>query len=293
MNQPKITPCLWFNNNVEEAVALYTSVFKNSKIKTVSRYGEKSAEASGMPKGSILTQVFELAGQEFMALNGGPHFQFTPAVSFFVWCEDEKEINDLWAKLSEDGDVLMTLGKYPFSEQYGFCQDRFGVAWQLMIHKRPQKISPALLFLNEMAGRGEEAMKFYTSLFKDSKIEMADRDPKTNLILHGRFTLAGQNFVAMESPVHHEFTLTPAVSFVVNCDDQKEIDDFWQKLSADPTAEQCGWVKDKFGFSWQIVPRIVGELISGLDSKKTERVMGAVMKMKKLDIKELLSAAQE
>jgi predicted 3-demethylubiquinone-9 3-methyltransferase (glyoxalase superfamily) len=157
----KITPCLWFDDNAEEAVKFYTSIFKNSRVKQVSRYGEAGAKVSGRPKGSVMTIAFELEGQDFLALNGGP-----------------------------------------------------------------------------------------------------------------------------------VFTFSPAISLMVNCKTQKEIDELWEQLSADADAEQCGWLKDKFGVSWQIVPAIMTKMDADKDAKKADRVMQAVLRMKKLDIKTLEKAYQ-
>ena len=151
----KISTFLWYNDNAEEAVNLYTSIFKNSKISKISRYGD----AGPGPKGSVMTAAFTLDGQEFVALNGGPHFKFTPAISL-----------------------------------------------------------------------------------------------------------------------------------VVNCDDQKELDYYWEKLSEGGSEEQCGWLKDKFGLSWQIVPKRLSELIAEKDPQKSNRVMQALMKMVKLDISKLEKA---
>lgn len=158
----KITPCLWFDNQAEEATKFYTSIFKNSSITAITHYGETGKEIHGRPPGSVLTVSFELDGQSFTALNGGPVFQFSPAVSF-----------------------------------------------------------------------------------------------------------------------------------VVNCDTQEEIDYFWDRLSegGDESAKQCGWLADKFGVSWQVVPRLLMELMTGEDSARSERALGAVMKMKKLDIATLKQAA--
>ncbi|MGH9784045.1 MAG: VOC family protein [Terriglobia bacterium] len=118
----KITPFLWFNNQAEEAVNLYTSLFKNSKILNVSRYGEAAAKVSGRPEGSVMTVAFQLEGQGFIALNGGPHFTFSPAVSFLVNCETQEEVDRLWEKLCEGGEP----------GQCGWLKDRFGVSWQIV-----------------------------------------------------------------------------------------------------------------------------------------------------------------
>jgi predicted 3-demethylubiquinone-9 3-methyltransferase (glyoxalase superfamily) len=155
----KITPFLWFDNKAEEAVNFYVSVFRNSKTGGITRYDEQGAKASGRPKGTVMTIEFTLDGQEFVALNGGPHFKFTEAVSF-----------------------------------------------------------------------------------------------------------------------------------VVNCETQEEIDEFWEKLSAGGEKSQCGWLKDKYGLSWQVVPTVLGELFQSKDAEKSERVMKAMLQMGKLDIKTLKQA---
>ena len=118
----KITPFLWFDNQAEEAVNFYTSILKNSKILSVTRYGEAGAKAAGRPKGSVMTVVFELGGQEFIALNGGPVFTFSPAISFVVNCETQEEVDELWEKLSEGGE----------KEQCGWLKDKYGVSWQIV-----------------------------------------------------------------------------------------------------------------------------------------------------------------
>lgn len=116
------TPCLWFDGNAEEAVQFYTSVFPNSKVGTVARFGEAAAQVSGQPEGSVMTIAFQLDGREFMALNGGPQFRFTQAISFVVPCETQEELDALWEKLSAGGS----------EEPCGWLQDRFGVSWQVV-----------------------------------------------------------------------------------------------------------------------------------------------------------------
>src|ERR687887_2041578 len=121
-NIQKITPFLWFDDNAEEAAKFYTSIFKKSKIIDIAYYGESAAEVSGRPKGTVMTVTFELEGQRFMALNGGPIFKFSQAISFLVSCETQQEVDDLWKKLSEGGEV----------EQCGWLKDKFGVSWQIV-----------------------------------------------------------------------------------------------------------------------------------------------------------------
>jgi len=290
----KITPFLWFDNQTEEAVNFYVSIFKNSKIKTASRYGEEGAKASGMPENSVMTMAFQIEGQDFVAINGGPFFQITPTISFFVNCESVQEIDGLWGKLSQNGTVMMELGNYPFAEKYGWIQDRFGVSWQLILPGREQKITPCFMFTGDQHKRAEEAINFYTSIFKDSGIIQLERYGKEvgpeGAVVHCKFTLNGQEFVAMDSHENMPMNFNPAISMVVNCETQDEIDFYWEKLTEGgfEGAQQCGWLQDKFGVSWQIVPNVLGELLSQPD--KGGNVMQAMLQMKKLDIKTLQDA---
>ncbi len=288
----KITPSLWFNGNAEEAAHFYTSIFKDSKIENVSYY----SEAGPRPKGTVLTVVFQLNGQEFMGINAGPEFKFTPAISFFVNCETEQEIDELWSVLSRDGTVLMELDAYPFSKKFGWVEDKFGVSWQLNLAGRTQKITPFLTYVGAQYGKAEEAMHLYLSLFKNADILRIERysasegEPE-GTVKHAVFTLDGQEFMAMESShQEHSFTFTPAISLLVNCETQQEVDELWEKLSAGGKEDQCGWLVDRYGVSWQIVPTALGKLMSDEDPEKVKRVTEAMFQMKKLDIKTLQEA---
>ena len=294
----KITPFLWFDNNAEEAVIFYTSAFNNSKTGKVTRYLEASANASGMPEGSAMTVPFEIEGYKFTAINGGPMFKFTPAISFFVNSESKDEIQALWDKLSQGGEALMPLDKYPFSEKYGWVRDKYGLTWQLFYSesKVEDKIVPSMLFVGNLAGKAEEAIDFYVSVFSDSKRLGTfrygpDMPPENEQNLaYADFNIEGERFAAMDSSREHNFAFNEAISFVVNCKDQKEIDYYWDKLSegGNEKAQMCGWLKDKYGVSWQIVPAILGELMS--TPEKSQKVMQAILKMKKIDIEELKNA---
>jgi predicted 3-demethylubiquinone-9 3-methyltransferase (glyoxalase superfamily) len=294
----KIAPCLWFDHQAEEAANFYAALFKDSRIDRVSYYGKEGFEIHGRPEGSVLTVAFQLAGRDFLALNGGPHFKFTPALSLFVVLESEAEIDALWAGLGEGSSVLMPLDAYDWSPKYGWLSDRYGLSWQVMLGRKAdvgQTISPSLLFVGPQHGKAEEAMKFYTSLFSGSVIDGISRydgegaDPAGS-VKHAQFRLNGDSFMAMDSAFAHQFGFTEAVSFMVNCDTQEEIDRFWSALSAVPQAEQCGWLKDRFGVSWQIVPAILPQLLSDPDRQKSGRVMTALLGMRKLDIARLIAA---
>ena len=285
----KIFPFLWFNNQAEEAVNLYTSVFKNSSVGEMTRYPEGTP---GVP-GQVMTVDFTLAGQEFSALNGGPEFNFTPATSFFVSCETEEELDTLWQTLTEGGAVLMELGEYPFSKKFGYLNDRFGVPWQLSLTGEQQKITPFLMFVGNQAGRAEEAINYYTRLFKNTRIEhidrfgpeMAEAGEREGTVMHARFVLDGMEFMAMDSAQDHRFTFTEAVSYFVRCEDQAEVDYFWNNLTGNGGEESmCGWLKDKFGVSWQIVPNVLFDLMNDPDPEKANRVTQAMLKMQKIDI---------
>lgn len=286
----KITPFLWFDTQAEEAINFYTSIFKNAKTTSIQRYPEGPLDSTmkGM-EGKVLTGVFELEGQQFMALDGGPNFKFTPSVSFFVNCENEAELDNLWNRLSEGGIALMPLDNYGFSDKFGWLMDKYGVSWQLNFAPRDQKITPFLMFVGEQHGKAEEAINLYTSLFENSAIENIERygegeNGEAGKIKHAIFRLNGQEFMAMESNYDHQFNFTEAISFYVECKSQEEVDHFWYKLSAHPESEQCGWLKDKFGVSWQIIPIALTELMNDADPEKAKRVVDAMLQMKKIDI---------
>jgi len=297
----KITPFLWFDSNAEEAVKFYTSVFAGSKIdKNITRYNEESAKASGQQKNSVMTVAFQLMKQDFVAINGGPAFKFNPSISFFVMLENKNEVNKIWEKLIDGGNILMELQEYPWSEWYGWVQDKFGLSWQLSIKLSAdykQTIIPSLLFVGKQHGKAEEAVRYYTSIFNDSSIstmlhyERGESEPE-GTVKFAQFNLSGLTMSAMDSSLDHRFTFNEAVSFVVNCQSQKELDYFWDKLSkgGDEKAQMCGWLKDKFGLSWQIVPEVLNKLLQDKDTEKSRRVMQAVLKMKKLNIDELMKA---
>ncbi len=286
----KIVPFLWFDKNAEEAMQFYTSLFPNSKIVGIKRY-EADVPQSGVTGmvGKVLTGVFELNGQRFMCLDGGPYFKFNPTVSFTVNCSTAAEVKALFEKLSAGGSVLMPLQKYPFSEMYGWCQDKFGVSWQIGISQNEKVITPSLMFVGDKFGKAEEAIKFYTSTLKNSSIETIARYEKGEHDVEGKvkyaaFVLEGQRFIAMESSLGHQFKIGGAISFYIECKDQEEIDYYWNKLSAVKEAEQCGWLTDQYGFAWQIVPKVLGEMLEDKDKAKADRAMQAMLGMKKLDI---------
>jgi len=288
----KITPHLWFDKEAKEAAEFYISIFKNSRVKN-------TTTLHNTPSGSVDLVTIELLGQEFTLISAGPLFKLNPSVSFLVACKTKEEVQGIWEKLSEGGAALMELGEYPFSEKYGWMQDRYGLSWQVMFmgdRKVKQKITPTLMFVGDQRGKAEEGINFYASVFSNSRVgdilrySKGEEPDKEGTIKHADFTLEGQGFAVMDSAREHRFAFNEAISFMVHCDTQEEIDYYWARLSADPQAEQCGWLKDKFGLSWQIVPVVMDKMLRDKDEKKIARVTEAFLKMKKFDIAELKKA---
>jgi predicted 3-demethylubiquinone-9 3-methyltransferase (glyoxalase superfamily)/uncharacterized protein YndB with AHSA1/START domain len=289
----KITPFLWFNNQAEEAVNLYTSIFSNSKIDKIKRIGEDA----------IMTIAFSIDGQEFVAFNGGPMFTFNPTISFYTVCETAEETDAVWQKLLEGGKVMMPLDKYPWSEKYGWLSDKYGISWQISqgdIAAVGQKVSPLLMFTDAEAGRAEEAINLYTSIFNNSHVigiaryEEGEGDPAVGTIKHAQFSLDGNVFMVIDSSIMHGFAFNESTSFVLYCDTQEEVDYYWEKLTANGGEESmCGWCKDPFGVSWQVTPRPLLELLSDPNPERAQRAAGAMMQMRKIDIAKLHQAAND
>jgi predicted 3-demethylubiquinone-9 3-methyltransferase (glyoxalase superfamily) len=288
----KIVPHLWFDTQAGEAAEFYTGVFPDSFIKNRSI-------KEGTPSGTVEILMIQLSGQDFQLISAGPYLTFTPAVSFLVSCDTKNEVDRLWRHLHEGGRDLMPIGSYPFSERYGWLEDRYGLSWQILYNggrKPDQRITPTLMFVGDTCGKAEEAIRFYASVFRNSKVgeilRYGPNEPpdKDGTIKHASFFLEGQGFAAMDSAHPHDFSFNEAVSLIVSCKTQEEIDYYWEKLSAHPESEQCGWLKDAYGFSWQIVPTIMEELMGNGDPTIARRVTEAFLGMKKFDIAELRSA---
>ncbi|MDQ3990811.1 MAG: VOC family protein [Actinomycetota bacterium] len=286
-----IRPHLWYDTQAVEATERYVSAFPESRVTDVTTIHDT-------PSGDADIVSFELWGQPFQAISAGPLFRFTPAVSFLVACETAEEVDALWAPLSEGGTALMPLGAYPFSGRYGWTEDRYGLSWQVMVVEGDapgQRIIPTLMFAGEVCGRAEEAIGLYASVFPDSKVgpmvrygrgEEPDRE---GTVKHAGFALAGHVFAAMDS-ARADARFNEAISFMVGCDSQDEIDHYWEALSAVPEAEQCGWLKDRYGLSWQIVPAAMDEMLRTGTKEQVARVTEAFLAMKKFDLAELQRA---
>jgi predicted 3-demethylubiquinone-9 3-methyltransferase (glyoxalase superfamily) len=298
----KIIPHLWFDKEAKAAAEFYVSAFGgDSKVTHLSTL-------KNTPSGDCDIVSFELQGFSFMAISAGPYFKINPSISFMLNFDPSSDpqarehLDALWKKLSDGGKPLMPLDKYPFSERYGWIEDKFGVNWQLILTKpegepRPF-IIPSLMFTGDKTGKADEAIDFYASVFKHSRRGLTAPYPegaapeKAAKLMFAEFMLEGQWFAAMDSGHMHKFGFSEGVSLLVRCKDQQEIDYYWEKLSAVPEAEQCGWLKDKYGLSWQITPTIMDEVMQSGNQEKIGRVTEAFMKMKKFDLATLQKASE-
>ena len=306
LHKNKIVPHLWFNTQAREAAEFYCSIFPASAI-------THSTTLLNTPSGDCDIVSFELSGCEFMAISAGPLFKFNPSISFFVNFDPSRDpeaathLDAMWEKLSEGGIALMPLDAYPFSKRYGWIQDKYGLSWQLILtnpdnEERPS-IVPSLLFVGSVCGKAEEATDFYLSAFSRHTTDtsqthrgMVVRYPagmepdKEGTIMFSDFMLAGQWFASMDSAHQHTFAFNEAISLLVRCDTQEEIDELWKTLSAVPGAEQCGWLKDKYGLSWQIAPTVMEEMMTHGTREQIDRLTQAFLPMKKMDIAALQKA---
>ncbi len=306
----KITPHLWFDKEATEAAQFYTSIFPHSKITNITTIHQVPG-----PTGDSDIVSFELWGQPFMAISAGPIFKFNPSVSFIVNFDPSRErdarekLDAVWEKLSPGSAVLMPLQEYPFSKHYGWLQDKYGLSWQLMLtnpegEERPE-IVPSLLFVGDVCGKAEDAINFYLSVFKDAPFDSArgrskmgaimrygaGQEPeKEGTVMFADLQLLGTWFATMDSALEHDFAFNEAISLLIPCETQAEIDYYWAKLSADPEAEQCGWLKDRYGLSWQVWPTAMGEMMAKGTPEQIARVTQAFLPMKKFDIAKLKQA---
>jgi predicted 3-demethylubiquinone-9 3-methyltransferase (glyoxalase superfamily) len=289
----KIAPHLWFDKQAKEAAEFYTSVFPESKVTHVNTI-------RNTPSGDCDIVSFQIAGQPFMGISAGPMFKFNPSISFIVHVDSRQGLEKLWQQFSNGGTALMPLDKYPFSELYGWIQDKYGISWQLILanpqgEKRPM-IMPFLMFTGSVCGKAEEAGDFYCSVFKNSRRGTIARYPqgatpnKEGTVMFSDFVLDGTWMAAMDSAHPHGFNFNEAISLMIPCESQVDIDYYADKLSAVPQAEQCGWLKDKYGVSWQVWPTAMGEMMSRGTPEQIARVTKAFMPMKRFDLAALKRA---
>lgn len=286
----KIVPHLWYDKEAKEAALFYISLFENSK------FVSSKVIKNPPPFDDAEIVSFELAGQHFVSISAGPYFKFNPSISLMVACSTSEEVERLWKSLSVGGIELMPLGEYPFSKKYAWIQDRFGLSWQLMFDENrqdEQKITYNLLFSDKSCGKAEEAIEYYAKVFENAKIGLISTYAKGEAqsakakVNYASFELDGVSLSAMDNAYDVDYNFNEAFSLIVNCKDQYEIDYFWDKLSADPDAEQCGWCKDQFGVSWQVLPYNWEDILFGGTDEQVKRITEAFLTMKKFDLEVL------
>ena len=298
MSNPLIAPCLWLNNQAEEAAAFYIETLGTGSVIARTLFSTSFENPAGAPPGSLMSVEFEVLGRRFTALNGGAQFVINPSISFFVYVESPAAAKRLFAALSSGGETLVALDAYPWSPCYGWAADRFGVSWQVMTvtgETETPAIAPSLMFCGEQFGNAAQATRSYASTFPNSRIEdvqsygAGDAGEGTDQLVS--FVLAGQNLVAMDSPIDHAFGFNEAVSLQVLCDGQPAVDHYWRALSRGGEPGQSGWLKDRFGVSWQVAPQQwVDWLGESADPAARERVFQAMLDMTKLDVAALEKA---
>lgn len=211
----KIYPCLWFDGTAKDAAEFYCNIFTNSTMKEC----------------TPMVVNYKLCGKPIMGLNGGPMFTINPSISLFVRCTSVAETNEVWNKLIDGGSALIDIDKQPWSERYGWLKDKFGMTWQIMVNDQEtdeQVLCPSLLFTKDQFGKAEEAVKLYTSVFKNSATDVMMHyplgDDNAGKLVFSEFKLNGYTITAMDGPGEHAYTFNEGVSLVVNCDTQEEID---------------------------------------------------------------------
>ena len=294
-NAQKVIPYLWYDKNALEAAEFYISIFPDSKLFSVGKIYDT-------PSGDCDMITFQLLGLEIQSIGAGPEFHFNSSLSFMVTCTSKEELSEFYEKLSPNGEILMPLGEYPFSPYYVWFSDQYGLNWQLILmdnvanSETTQRIRPVLLFQGDQCGKALEALNFYQSILPGAKIGPTSnyldgeaKDPRAN-INYAELSFLGMNFVLMDHGYGGADTFNESFSLMLPCKDQMEIDYYWNKLSFVPEAEQCGWLKDRFGVSWQIVPSMMGELLANATPEEAKRITEAFLKMKKFNIEELEKA---
>lgn len=271
-NNATISTALWFDNQAKEALTFYSSIFPNSRI-------NQSNEA--------VTDAL-LFGVHFTGINGGPMFKPNPSISFMVILDTEAEVDSIWQALSPKGKVLMQLDTYPWSPHYGWVEDEYGVSWQLYLGDakdvNEQRIVPTLMFTKEQNGKCEEALAFYQSVFPEYQqfgILRHQEGELAGMVQHTQLSINNFLIMAMDGGNMHDFKFNEGVSLVLHCDTQEDIDYFWNAFTKEGEESRCGWCKDSFGVSWQIIPKNISVLL------ERPSASAALMKMTKIIINDL------
>lgn len=291
----RIVPNIWTNRAADEAADFYLAAFPEARIVEKTKYPQDGLlDFQREFAGKTLSITLEISGYQITLINAGDEVTPTPAISFFLnfdpafRIDARGDLDRVWQSLVEGGTVLMELGEYPFSQRYGWIQDKFGVNWQIMLtdpegEPRPFVV-PNLMFSGDAQNRAGDAVDFYRSVLPESTLGTRVNYPEaqgpvtTESVMFSDFKAYGEWIAAMDSGVEQPFTFSPGVSLQVNVSGQKELDRIWAGLSAVPEAEQCGWLTDRYGVSWQVTPDNLAELM------ERPGAYGRLMEMKKIQI---------
>lgn len=270
-----ILPAIWFDQNAREAFDYYTSIFPSATI---------------LHTTPVVTEA-ELLGVRFIGINGGPMFKPNPSISFMVICENEQELDRLWTNLSGGGNTLMPLGSYPWSNRYGWLEDKYHVSWQLYLgdpkSTNQQRIVPVLMYCGAQQGNCHGALEWYGNLFKNFRQQGILQYPEgimKDQVQHAQFIAEDFTLMAMDSGVPQPYTFTEGISLTILCKNQDDIDYYWDTITLNGTESMCGWCKDAYGVSWQIVPENIEQYM------KTPAAVRTLMQMKKIIIRDLEQA---
>ena len=270
-----ILPAIWFDQNAREAFDYYTSIFPSATI---------------LHTTPVVTEA-ELLGVRFIGINGGPMFKPNPSISFMVICENEQELDRLWTNLSGGGNTLMPLGSYPWSNRYGWLEDKYHVSWQLYLgdpkSTNQQRIVPVLMYCGPQQGNCHGALEWYGKLFKNFRQQGILQYPEGMMkdqVQHAQFVAEDFTLMAMDSGVPQPYTFTEGISLTILCKNQDDIDYYWDTITLNGTESMCGWCKDAYGVSWQIVPENIEQYM------KTPAAVRTLMQMKKIIIRDLEQA---
>lgn len=270
--------CLWFDHQAKQAADFYQLVFPGFK------------SLSENP----LAVNYTLFGRRIMHLNGGPGYTINTSISLMLELNDAELLQQIWDQLVVGGDVKMPMNEYAWSPKYGWCSDQYGVNWQLMLTERNDiEVIPSMMFTHLNNGRAYEAIQYYTSIFPHSSIEAISKYEKGEPDIEGnikysRFYLQQLAFSAMESSHFKDITFNEATSFMITVDTQEEIDFYWNHFLEGGQAGRCGWIKDKYGVSWQIIPSILGKLMTNPET--APKATYAFLQMSKFIISDLEKA---
>jgi len=264
---------------------------------TTGLYSQLLPEAELIPMNAFMERVsFGDSSIDFMA--AGPSFRPNAALSMYLVCSTENQVRKAWELLSPSGKVLMPLQAYNWGPLYGWVEDRFGVSWQIShgdAIENPQLVTPALMFTGRQFGRAREALTLYTSIFPNSEVHVVstygeEDEVQAGSVSHAQASLNGNRIIVFDSGIDHDnVAFTEGTSLMVTCTTQSEIDHYWDALTADGgSAGNCGWLKDRFGVSWQIIPAQLGEWMS--DAERANIVGRLLRTMGKLDLAALRDA---